>query len=277
MKVLIGIFFAWAVAWGVVIAWAPSLWIVAALGFLQNVAFTFVSRGRNSGSLLYHMVASIFSNGIWLGMFVIGVKIAAEAPTFPAAFAVVYVLSTMAGSVFAHWLARKVEKGKARNVQEDRVEILEKAVRRLEKQIEAPNPLFLETVMRKLATLELLVKGREATIVREGTDFNEVEPETTLPERLDALEEAMRENVRQEGATSLQLGERLEKVEEKVRHLWEAATIRANYPETGNDLEGRIAWLERNVARLADVDIRGTVKMHLQPALKRIARLEGEV
>jgi hypothetical protein len=132
MRILIGIFCAWAVAWTVVVLQAPSLWVVAALGFAQNLAFTFVSRGRNSGSLLYHMVASVFSNGIWLGMFVVGVKIAAQAPTFPFEFAVVYVLSTMSGSVFAHWLARKVERGKARNVQEDRVQLLEERIRIVE-------------------------------------------------------------------------------------------------------------------------------------------------
>jgi chromosome segregation ATPase len=133
MNVLIGIFAAWAAAWAVVVTAAPSLWVVALLGFLQNLAFTFVSRGRNSGSLAYHMVASVFSNGIWLGMFVVGVKIAAKAPTFPTEFAIVYTLSTMAGSVFAHWLARKVEKGAARNVQEDRVAKIEDRLRGLEK------------------------------------------------------------------------------------------------------------------------------------------------
>lgn len=128
MKSLLAIAAAWAAAWTVAAVWAPALLVVAGLGFAQNLAFTFVSRGRNSGSLAYHMVASIFSNGIWLTMFVVGVKIAAEAPTFPTAFAVVYVLSTMSGSVFAHWLARRVERGAGRNVQEDRVEKIEEKV-----------------------------------------------------------------------------------------------------------------------------------------------------
>jgi hypothetical protein len=125
MRVLIGVFAAWACAWAIVVLHAPDLALVAGLGFLQNLAFTFVSRGRNSGSLGYHMVASVFSNGIWVTMFVIGIKIttAPDADVLP--FAFVYCLSTMAGSVFAHWLARKVERGKARNVQEDRVEKIE--------------------------------------------------------------------------------------------------------------------------------------------------------
>lgn len=33
---------------------------------LQNASFTLVSRARNSKSLLYHGIASVLSNGIWL-------------------------------------------------------------------------------------------------------------------------------------------------------------------------------------------------------------------
>lgn len=33
---------------------------------LQNASFTLVSRARNSQSILYHTIASILSNGIWL-------------------------------------------------------------------------------------------------------------------------------------------------------------------------------------------------------------------
>lgn len=36
------------------------------LVILQNASFTLVSRARNSNSLLYHTVASVLSNGIWL-------------------------------------------------------------------------------------------------------------------------------------------------------------------------------------------------------------------
>jgi hypothetical protein len=42
-------------------------WLVwACLLLVQNASFTWVSRGRrNSSSLAYHGLASIFSNGIW--------------------------------------------------------------------------------------------------------------------------------------------------------------------------------------------------------------------
>jgi hypothetical protein len=36
------------------------------LVILQNASFTLVSRARNSNSLIYHTIASVLSNGIWL-------------------------------------------------------------------------------------------------------------------------------------------------------------------------------------------------------------------
>lgn len=36
------------------------------LVILQNASFTLVSRARNSPSILYHTIASVLSNGIWL-------------------------------------------------------------------------------------------------------------------------------------------------------------------------------------------------------------------
>jgi hypothetical protein len=35
------------------------------LAFSQNVAFSLVSRSRNRDNLTFHIVASVFSNGIW--------------------------------------------------------------------------------------------------------------------------------------------------------------------------------------------------------------------
>lgn len=40
--------------------------IMFLLVVLQNASFTLVSRARNSSSLLYHALASIVSNSIWL-------------------------------------------------------------------------------------------------------------------------------------------------------------------------------------------------------------------
>ena len=36
------------------------------LVILQNASFTLVSRARNSDSILFHTIASVLSNGIWL-------------------------------------------------------------------------------------------------------------------------------------------------------------------------------------------------------------------
>lgn len=118
-KVLNFIMLAWAAAWCVVAMLQPSLWPVAMLGFVQNVAFTFVSRGRNSGSLGYHLLASIFSNGIYAVLLFTSIDIISQAKSRPIPFLVVYTLSTMSGSIFAHWLALRAERGKARNVQQD--------------------------------------------------------------------------------------------------------------------------------------------------------------
>jgi hypothetical protein len=43
------------------------IWLaLAVLLIAQNLSFTLVSRARNSGSILWNGVASIFSNGIWI-------------------------------------------------------------------------------------------------------------------------------------------------------------------------------------------------------------------
>lgn len=39
--------------------------VILTLAFLQNVSFSIVSRSRNRSSFTYHMIASVFSNGIW--------------------------------------------------------------------------------------------------------------------------------------------------------------------------------------------------------------------
>lgn len=43
-----------------------EIFIMFSLVVLQNASFTLVSRARNSKSLLYHGIASVLSNGIWL-------------------------------------------------------------------------------------------------------------------------------------------------------------------------------------------------------------------
>jgi hypothetical protein len=108
---------------------SPGLWPLPFICFVQNVSFTFVSRGRNSGSLAYHLVASIFSNGVYAVLLFLSIDLISKARLSPESFILPYALACMSGSVFAHWLALRVEKGKGRNVQEDRLGELEEMLR----------------------------------------------------------------------------------------------------------------------------------------------------
>lgn len=68
----------------------------------QNASFTLVSRARNSKSLLYHFLASIGSNGIWLLVFanmVANVDDAASKWT--------YLVASVLGSIGMHYAAMK--------------------------------------------------------------------------------------------------------------------------------------------------------------------------
>ena len=92
------------------------LW--AAVLFTQNISFTYVSRARSSGSLLRHLKASIFSNGIWIfsNMIMLGPMfdyltgkhgIPAQVGT-----GVEYTIACVGGSLFAHYWALRTEQGK---------------------------------------------------------------------------------------------------------------------------------------------------------------------
>ncbi len=96
-----------------------SLAIWAFILFFQNISFTYVSRARSSGSILRHMKASIFSNGIWIfsQMIMLGPmfeyltgKHGHGAQLLAAS---IYTVACVGGSLFAHWLAMKTEKGKS--------------------------------------------------------------------------------------------------------------------------------------------------------------------
>lgn len=95
-------------------------WLIWAIVLiLQNASFTLVSRARNSGSLAFHALASIPSNGIWyISMFfVVGTFTSALMKTgdiWQVVFGgVFYTFFTMIGSVFMHWFSmRFLEKGK---------------------------------------------------------------------------------------------------------------------------------------------------------------------
>jgi hypothetical protein len=90
------------------------LW--AALLIVQNLSFTVVSRARNSGSLEYHALAAVFSNGIWIisqiilldsFMKVLRKDHKTRADKLKAAgIAVFYTVFTVAGSLLGHWCSQ---------------------------------------------------------------------------------------------------------------------------------------------------------------------------
>ena len=86
------------------------IWIV--LLIIQNFAFTMVSRARNSKSIPYHAIASLFSNGIWFAaqfmMIDLMVQIIKHSdwPRLTLA-GFIYILATMTGSLTSHWVLMK--------------------------------------------------------------------------------------------------------------------------------------------------------------------------
>jgi hypothetical protein len=72
------------------------------LTILQNASFTLVSRARNSSSLMYHTLASVLSNGIWL------LVIRHVVTNFDNwILMVTYVIGAVIGSISMHYVAMK--------------------------------------------------------------------------------------------------------------------------------------------------------------------------
>lgn len=75
------------------------------LAFAQNTAFSVVSRSRNRDNITYHVIASVFSNGIWFLTFKQLVTSNMTLELFPA-----YCVGTVAGSVFGVKVSMAIEK-----------------------------------------------------------------------------------------------------------------------------------------------------------------------
>ena len=97
-----------------IMTWA--VWAIVLM--LQNYAFTYVSRARNSGSLKKHVIAAIFSNLVWIvQLFILAGEMikcmtGERGPWMAVVTAVYYTTFTVIGSVVAHYVALKTEKGK---------------------------------------------------------------------------------------------------------------------------------------------------------------------
>ena len=76
--------------------------IMLGLTILQNASFTLVSRARNSNSILYHTIASVLSNGIWL------LVIRQVVTNFDNwILMVTYLIGAVIGSISMHYIAMK--------------------------------------------------------------------------------------------------------------------------------------------------------------------------
>lgn len=96
-----------------------NLWVLWAFILIaQNFAFTFVSRARNSGSIKRHVIAAVFSNGVWfISQTIIFSKLfeyisGKHGLLWAAAVGLYYTLFTIIGSVSAHYFSLANEKGK---------------------------------------------------------------------------------------------------------------------------------------------------------------------
>ncbi len=76
--------------------------IMFSLVVLQNASFTLVSRARNSKSLLYHGIASVLSNGIWI-LVIRQVVLNLERTDLM----ITYLIASVLGSIGMHYVAMR--------------------------------------------------------------------------------------------------------------------------------------------------------------------------
>jgi len=95
------------------------LFILAIACFIQNMAFTWTSRSRNSGDPSYHRYAAYASNGIWfICHFLVLIQVWKSLTNSDwltlILTGIVYVLATAEGSVCMMKILLKKEEGKRR-------------------------------------------------------------------------------------------------------------------------------------------------------------------
>jgi len=77
---------------------------------VQAMAFTWVSRARNSGNIAYHSFAAVFSNGVFFISQLYLISHAAK-PDMPLSTLIgigsVYVAGTTIGATLMHWISLK--------------------------------------------------------------------------------------------------------------------------------------------------------------------------
>lgn len=75
------------------------------LSFIQSVSFSLVSRSRNRNNIPYHIIASIFSNGVWFLTFKVLVVNNMDIILF-----IPYCIGTVTGSVLGVKISMYIEK-----------------------------------------------------------------------------------------------------------------------------------------------------------------------
>lgn len=75
------------------------------LSFIQSVSFSLVSRSRNRNNIPYHIIASIFSNGVWFLTFKLLVTNDMNLVLF-----IPYCIGTVTGSVSGVKISMYIEK-----------------------------------------------------------------------------------------------------------------------------------------------------------------------
>ncbi len=78
---------------------------ILALAFIQNVAFSMVSRSRNRDNMTYHAVCSVFSNGIFY--VTLHYLVVADLTFW---LAIPYIIGTVSGSIFGAKVSMRIEK-----------------------------------------------------------------------------------------------------------------------------------------------------------------------
>ena len=82
-----------------------TIFRILGLAFIQNIAFSIVSRSRNRDNKKYHIIASLFSNSIWFLTFrelILG--------DMNYILFIPYVIGTVIGSAYGMTISMKIEK-----------------------------------------------------------------------------------------------------------------------------------------------------------------------
>jgi hypothetical protein len=78
---------------------------VLLLAFAQNVSFSIVSRSRNRNNMWYHMIAAVFSNGMWYATMGLILTHDMSWDLF-----IPYTIGTVSGSLFGVKISQFIER-----------------------------------------------------------------------------------------------------------------------------------------------------------------------